>query len=826
MSEIRPRLWTELESTELLAALADPPDTYRPVPWLAWSGELDWPVLRGQLADMLDKGITEFFLFPLYGMELPYMSAAYWERVHQTLEFCRDSGMKCWIYDEYNWPSGTCAGRVLRDHPEARSKFVWVRRPDVGAEDVEVPPGLGELNETAGTTWAIQQSTAVRISSRGCDWLSLIPGYLDVLSMEANRHFIEYTHERYFSQAPQMFPVTIPGFFTDEPATHTQAGKGWLAVPFTDDLFDSFLEQYGYDLRERLGDLAVDGADAVRTRCHYWRWVAERFGEAYSAQQRAWCDRHGVALTGHALGEETLIGQVAFYGDMWEVLKHLTIPGIDLLANADGFNHPYRTRYAGDRERRSYHLTCKYVHGVTRHSGGREMMSEAYGVCDWGMNLFRQKCGFNYQVALGVTLFNDNSLITSIADFRKYAIAGKHFTQPWWAHYRQYADYNARLAALHAEGEPVAEIAVLFPRSTVWALTNADAFDQHRWAHTPQGRPLAVLQEQLYDLLDEMIRQQWHFDMVFEPVLSEATVDATELVTRHARYRAVVVPSASVLPRQCVQVLRQFAQAGGMVIFAGDLPQRDAVADVELLADVKATLAADTAHRVGDRGTEACETLREHLRPALVLQGDGAREFISSRRRLAGSDIIFVANMAEAPTDVTANCALQGPVVVCDPDTLECFRPDTLGDEGSFTWHFEPWQAFLLLSGEAASAVASEGELLPEPAWLHPTATQVLDGEWDFAVEPGNMLRLTLQVRPDPENQGAADDWQNDRQAEGWIETEEGRLPEPIAPANALWYWMRARVICDAGSTARQIVVDNPDSVSYTHLTLPTIYSV
>jgi len=148
-------------------------------------------------------------------------------------------------------------------------------------------------------------------------------------------------------------------------------------------------------------------------------------------------------------------------------MRRFTIPGIDILANADGFTFPYRVAFYPSKERRGFHLTCKTVHSIVRHSGAREMLSEAYGVCDWGMNLFRQKCGFNYQVALGVTLFNDNSLITSIADFRKWAIAGKHFTQPWWRYYKQYADYNARQAALHAEGEPVAEVAVLYPRSAI-----------------------------------------------------------------------------------------------------------------------------------------------------------------------------------------------------------------------------------------------------------------------------------------------------------------------------------------------------------------------
>ena len=77
--------------------------------------------MERQLDEFLDQGIHEFFLFPIYGFETPYCSEDYWELVEFTLGKCQEKGMKCWIYDDYNWPSGTCAGYVIRDHPETRS---------------------------------------------------------------------------------------------------------------------------------------------------------------------------------------------------------------------------------------------------------------------------------------------------------------------------------------------------------------------------------------------------------------------------------------------------------------------------------------------------------------------------------------------------------------------------------------------------------------------------------------------------------------------------------------------------------------------------------
>ena len=807
MSGIRPPLWAGIEASGLLAALANPPDRYRPVPWLAWTGELHWPGLREQLADMRDKGITEFFLFPIYGMEIPYMSAAYWQRVGQTLEFCSDHGMKCWVYDEYNWPSGVCAGTVLRDHPDANAQVLWVR-PDPASPDAQLPPGVDKVHAAAPGAWGIGPYTGSHISSRGCDWVSAVAGYLDVLSPSACRRFLESTHERYLAHAGGAFPDSMPGFFTDEPGFHTHARDGWTGLPFTRGLFDAFRGRYGYDLRDRLPDLVADGPEAARTRCHYWRLVAERFGEAYGGQIRAWCDAHGLALTGHGLGEEMLVQHVGMSGDLWEILRHFTIPGIDLLANADGFTYPYGEGFYPSRDRRGFHLTCKFGHGVVRHSGGREMMSEAYGVCDWGLTPFRQKRGFHYQVALCVTLFNDNSLITSIADFRKYAIAGKHFTQPWWQHYSQYADYNARVAALHAEGEPVADVAVLFPRSTMWALADGKAF-QGGWQAAPGGHPLNALQETLYDLLDELIRELWHFDMVFEPILETARIEGAELVTEHARYKAIVVPSAAWLPGACADVLRGFAEAGGIVVFEGDLPAVEPDTLGDLGDEVGATLSGDRAEHVEASGAGVCRVLERDLRRPLTLGGDGAREFVCSWRRLAGSDVLFVANMAECSVDVDVALGLEGDVVVCDPDTLEVFRPQIA--DGSFAWHFEPWQGYLVMVGGIAQATGDAMAVADAPAWLKPVDEQVLDGSWEFGLEPTNMLRLSLVVKPDPDNRGAAEGWQHDGAEDGWLVPDGRRLQEAIRPADAPWYWLRARVACEQGAKPRHVVVDNPD---------------
>lgn len=786
-------------SSRVHRLLNSPPDRYRPVPWLAWTGALDWPTLESQLTDMRRQGITEFFLFPIYGMELAYLGQAYWERVEQTLEFCRTHGMKCWIYDDYNWPSGTCAGTVLRDCLEAHCRNLCIC--SAAAAEAAQPPPEAEPTRTAGpVVWTTAPYQGFHVFARGVGWGNRMHGYLDVLSVEANRRFLASTHERYYSRFGQDFGAAIPGFFTDEPGLVGQSRGAWRRLPFTADLFESFQARFGYDLRARLADLVLDGPDAARTRCHYWRWVAERFGEAWGAQQRAWCDAHGVALTGHCLGEEEVSWHIAYSGDLWEILRHFTIPGIDLLCNADGFTYPYRVGFgsAYGKTRPSFHLTCKLVHGVVRHSGGRQMMCEAFGVCDWGMNLARQKCGLHYQAAMGVTLVNDNSLITSIADFRKYAIAGKHFTQPWWECYRQYADYNARVTALHAETAPRADIALLYPRSTLWSRHTGTL------AAAPALEPLQAL---LTGLLDEWIRRQWPADFVFEPVLEKARVEGDTLVTEHATYRALVVPSATELPEGVLRVLDAFAAAGGVLVFCGELPAREVDSRQELAPRVEAILKGPRTAHVPAAAAAVCEAITRHVPPPLDLRGRGCREIVSSWRQSGRTEVFFLANMAEQAADLAIRVSRKGMVTVLDPDGMAAYRPALTG-EGAFGWHFEPWQAAVITVTRGAR---HRHPLAPRPEWLDAQRVAVLAGPWDFELEPGNMIALAVQVRPDSDGTGVEAGWLRGEDGEGWLTPQAGLLPEPLTPAKAPWHWVRAEVICEPGAQPAVVVGDSPD---------------
>ncbi len=111
------------------------PQDFGPVPWWMWTGKMRKPEMLKQMKDMKEKGIAEFFIFAVYGLEYPhFLQESWWDYIKFTLEHCRNLGMKAWIYDELNWPSGTAGGYMVKEYPEYRS---W----NMSVKQVSIPEG-------------------------------------------------------------------------------------------------------------------------------------------------------------------------------------------------------------------------------------------------------------------------------------------------------------------------------------------------------------------------------------------------------------------------------------------------------------------------------------------------------------------------------------------------------------------------------------------------------------------------------------------------------------------------------------------------------------
>ncbi len=772
--------------------LANPSDEYYPVPWWAWTGKLEPDLMRRQLRMMREQGIREFFIFPIYGMVPEYMSDDYLDRIGWTLDWCRELGMKVWIYDELNWPSGTAAGLVARRHPDAIAANLSLElhaASEVSLDEAKNSPEVvhaAKVGEQVAVYRRVKDRT-VNITVKGCLWTKNDPGMLDLLSKKAVAAFIEEAYEPTARRFPHELGKTIKGFFTDEPSI----APGH--IPWTDELPDRFRTRFGYDLVENLQDLNFDSPTSRRTRANYWQLVAEMSSEAYTGQIARWCEDHNLLLTGHMVWEEDS-HSVWYQGDSPMHQMKMQVPGCDLLQTPTNFDDDpgwYVTNV-------SLVKVPKDPASAARYTDRKRVMCEAYGVMPWYKTMTDEKRLTDWLVALGVNLINDNSLISDISGFRKRAISGKHFTQPWWPYAHLYYDYAARISALSAETRLDAQTAVLYPSTTWWSMTVR--------AQEPSPE-LRALETAFDNALDALVRTHWDFEMLFEDVLADAAVEGGKLAARGCEFRAVVAAGVNLLRPEAARKLEEFAESGGTVILVGseiECIEKDSFRPLPLPQAIRLT---DTSR---DSLTGQLEArLGERVERFWRIQGAGSEGVISAARVADdGRRLLFLANMTPGDKDLEVSWNGSEPVELWDADSAARWTPTASESQKKCCLALPDGQSVWFVQSPDASS-----ETLPPPHFVsvRDAAPLVeLDGPWTFWTDRPNLHKLEFKLLPDAEGriEFGSPELASD---EGWVEVVDDDAGMPLGSDSMKRYWLKSQFELARPLPGLRIVGDSGD---------------
>jgi len=103
---------------EIQRMFSRPGREYGPTPFWGLNDGLDPDRLRTALRDFAGKGWAGVFMHGRTGLEVAYLSEQWWDRIGVIVEECERLGIKAWIYDDYNWPSGPAGGLALEGRPE------------------------------------------------------------------------------------------------------------------------------------------------------------------------------------------------------------------------------------------------------------------------------------------------------------------------------------------------------------------------------------------------------------------------------------------------------------------------------------------------------------------------------------------------------------------------------------------------------------------------------------------------------------------------------------------------------------------------------------
>lgn len=564
----------------------NPTAEYRGTPFWAWNNMLTKQELCRQIDVFEEMGLGGFHMHVRTGLKNKYLSDEYMELVKACVEKAKSKGMLAWLYDEDRWPSGAAGGLVTCDEKYRARNLLWTTEKN-GKAYASSDPGRSDAGRTGNEKLLACYDVILdsegyienykRIDENdeaiGTKWYAFLDvygsnswhndqAYADTLNPDAIKRFIEVTHERYKEYVGDEFDKTVPAVFTDEPQfTRKQNFENSfdtqdVSMPWTDSVPELYKEMYGADIFDTLPEIFWDlkgGAPSLH-RYRYHDFIAERFASAFADTVGSWCEKNGIALTGHMMEEPTLHSQTAALGEAMRSYRGFKIPGIDLLCNSHEFT------------------TAKQAQSAAHQFGREGVLSELYGVTGWDCDFRTYKHQGDWQAALGITV--------RVPHLSWYAMAGEakrdypasiSYQSPWYKEFSVIEDHFARLNTALTRGKSIVKVGVVHPVESYWL----------HWGPNDKS---AIFRdgsdENFLSLTKWLLEGGIDFDFISEsllPTLCEK--GGAPLKVGEMEYDTIIVPACETLRSTTLERLESFREKGGRLIFLGAAPQLcDAVA--------------------------------------------------------------------------------------------------------------------------------------------------------------------------------------------------------------------------------------------------------
>lgn len=546
----------------------NPPEKYSVAPFWFLNGDLNESELDFQLREMKAKGVDECILHARKGLTIEYLSEEWFKKIGVILALCEKYGIKAWIYDEDNWPSGYAGGKVVEYNSDFRATCLTVEKiyPVLG-EYINVPEKPGTKLECVIAVHSdsyflditdYKTHTAKPWRSETLCWevfvfrtepcahkpaYSPLP-YVDMLNPAATKRFVEVTHAEYKKRFPEYWGSVIKGFFTDEPGfyqNYLEQCANLNTLIWTPDFAERFIAKYGYDIRPHLCCLWQDmGTLSVKTRCDYYKAVADFYIDSFFGVMKDFLAKDGLKLIGHLHREDQIESLVQTESDFFSVISSLDYVGIDCI------------------DRKLPRITERIASSAA-HTRGKEIcFSETFGGFGWSLSPQEMKARTDLQYVQGINMLVPHAFFYSVEGIRKQESPPSLFFQNgYWQYFRQYTDYVKRLSYLGMAGEYFADTVVYFPTKSSWAkyrpLYRFDLYD---------------LDRQLVAIVDLLNKNRVNFDFYDD----YAFENLSELLPE---VKAIVLPKLFVMPVKDLAALERVLSQGVTVVSCGEFSPVD-----------------------------------------------------------------------------------------------------------------------------------------------------------------------------------------------------------------------------------------------------------
>lgn len=511
------RIWDEIK---------EPESRFRPHPLWSWNDGLEAQLCREEIDEMAKAGIGGFFMHARTGLSTKYLSEKWMEVTQDCIRYACEKGLIPWGYDEDGWPSGFAGGQVQKEYPETVITWLECRPGEEVSEQDEILLRF-RLGED-GAYEAVEADPFFAIVVRSN------PGYVDLLNPETTKAFIRLTHQKYKESLSGEAWGKLGGFFTDEPQFKREN------IPWSAILEKEFEAAFGYSVRERLPALFFDVKDAEAVRYDFYSLVSRLFVQNYTGQLYGWCRENGLGFTGHFLNEDSLFSQMHGSAGVMPHYEYMTVPGMDWLGRKIGSP-----------------LIPRQVSSAAAQTGKKQAAAETFALCGWNVGFEELKWIAHWQMVNGVTLICQHLEGYTLRGSRKRDYPPSLFyQQPYWEQYRKLNDYFGRIGQLFAGTREIVDICILHPIRSAWT-----AFSER------DSRRTYALDESLEAVSLELSGLHLPYHYVDEGMLARLGLVTEQgmLQVGECRYRAVVLPLLYSMDTRTLELLEEFARAGGRV---------------------------------------------------------------------------------------------------------------------------------------------------------------------------------------------------------------------------------------------------------------------
>ncbi|HEX2909199.1 MAG TPA: glycosyl hydrolase [Chloroflexia bacterium] len=586
----------------------NPPAEFRITPFWFWNGAMEPQAVARQVREMAEKGVGGFFICARQGLEIPYLSEKWFERVKVAVEAAEQNGLEVWLYDEYPYPSGMSGGEVILRHPEAKQynllhynfrasggqaleeELAWARV--LWAKAVPYNPQSGGLNWTAAIDLAnnignFQAQTVFQKTGLTAyndkryftyeprkqlawqapegDWQVIVflekeiedfkyyGTYLDPCNREAVRSFIDTTYERYAEVLGGKLGKAVKGMFSDEVGIYGNP-------PWSPQLIAAFEKRTGYSLQDELMALRYSaGENTARVRYDYFQTLHLAMREAYHRQISEWCDAHRIKY----------ITEVPSVRMTTQLYSHIT--GGDSAHEKLGRS----LEWIVDLNALNFRANPKMVSSLARQLGIERAFIECFHSVGWSMTLQDAKWMIDRLAALGINFFNFHAFFYTLDGLRKHDAPPSQFLQnPYWPYFKKLTDYAGRLSYALSRGKAAVSIAVIDPTTSFWTHLGNPFHAFNYCGDDPQEEArLNRLKEDWAYLCKSLLLNQLDYDHLDPEILAQSRVEQNGTLTSGlATYSVLVMPPLANLEAAAWEKIKAFLEAGGTVISLGLLP--------------------------------------------------------------------------------------------------------------------------------------------------------------------------------------------------------------------------------------------------------------